>query len=48
MVPVGHPNQPASGSFTVKASIDTGPLFGNVKQTLNINLPEQKRYEQKR
>ena len=28
----------ASGSYTVNASIDTGPLKGMVEQTLELNI----------
>ena len=38
MVPVGQPGKPAIGSFSVDATVDTGPILGKVKQKVELNI----------
>ena len=38
LVPVGRPGEKASGSFTIDASIETGPIAGKVEQTFEIKI----------
>ena len=41
MVPVGQPGKLAIGSFSVNATVDTGPILGRVKQKIDLNISNQ-------
>lgn len=38
LVPVGRLGEEANGSFTIDASIETGPIAGKVEQTFEMNI----------